>query len=619
MERTEALDSRIKAWFMRVPSVTKWAFGAGCVMGLITHIFYISNMTMNEDFYIPSGASLTMGYAFGRWFLGSSIFFLRYGSPAVVGILAVILLSLSAALIVYCFGMQSKVLASCFSMLVVTFPSAAYLSGYIPYFLAYIEAFLLAILAFVTTEKGKLGWMIGAIFLCLSLGIYQAYISVTMTLCLSGLLFAALQPYENVQSFWRAIRIKTLKYVGMGGLGITLYFILLKVIFTTQGYVLQDNYTGITEIGKMTFSDVLNNFVEAYKNFGAFFLQSNLFKMSVVGQVCIYIILLIALFSGVLLLIRIPSNWQQKLTVVILFTVLPLSVNIINIVAPKIGIRSIGCNAYSLIFGILIYIIEQQYLLNKQSQNTGRFARYLPIVTAIVTLLVSFDYYLLTNFYYMKADAFYKRTLLFANRIVMRMEQLPGFHTNMPIAVIGDLENSISKNSAYMFPEIINDIGFRGQYIGTRGNDNNNSYKLSGILDYHLGIPMNPVTDEQVAHISNSPAFLAMDIWPQESSVQIVENIVVIKLNDTLSLKAKKLGSQWYSITLPIAMEFPDDYKYAWYVDAPDGTREYIQWYEPTPSLEYHFNITGKYRITVFVQDSNGEGLNYQSQPFEIE
>ena len=619
MEKTGALDIRIKAWFTRMPSIPKCAFLSGCIIGFFVHVFYISNIFANEDFFIPSGGYLSAGYGFGRWFLGASIVFLRYSSPAVVGVLTILILSLCAAFSVYALNIQSKIFAVCFAALMVTFPSTAYLSGYISYLFAYTLALLLAILAFVMAERGRYGWIVGGIFLCFSLGIYQSYISVTMTLCLSGLLFVALQPYENIWLFWRTMRIKLLKYAGMGGFGVVLYYVSLKIIFAVQGYILQGNYTGITQIGDMTVIDYLKNTAGAYKGFLLFFLQGNLFKTSAVAQMCIYIILLSALFCGVLLLMRIPSFRWQKIIIIVLCVAFPLCTNVMQIVAPQIGVNVIGCNAYVLFWGIIISIIEKSCLVERPSKKGKMLTHYLPFIVASAILLISFNYYLLSNVYYMKADAFYKRTLSFANRIVMRMEQLPEFRTNMPIAILGDLPNDSTQNSSYMFPEIINDRGLWGQYIGTRYN-NNSTYKLSGFMDYHLGVPMNGATEEQISHIKSTQTFWEMDIWPIKDSVQIIDGIMVIKLNYTYTLEAERLGAQHYRFTIiSEAANVSDEYTYAWYIDAPSGSREYGRWYEDAPSLEYHFNAIGKYTINIFVQDANGELMATQSQSFEIE
>ena len=122
----------------------------------------------------------------GRWFLpvvsGISSF---YDLPWVTGLMAILFHAIGAVAIVEIFNVKKAVTACLIGATVVSFPTVTSVMMYNYVADGYAVSFFLACLAAVCFAKGKWkDFIIGALLLALSSGIYQAYVSVTITLLL---------------------------------------------------------------------------------------------------------------------------------------------------------------------------------------------------------------------------------------------------------------------------------------------------------------------------------------------------------------------------------------------------------------------------------------------------
>ena len=175
-------------------------FCAAMIAGLLTHMYLFVNKFPNADamtsFYFDQNMVTS-----GRWFLtvvcGISSY---YDLNWVIGILSVLYLAVAAVFLSEFFEVKTLSVRVCIGTLLVTFPALTATFAYLYTADGYMLAFLLSVLAAHLTKKYKWGFVPGAICLACSIGSYQAYLAVTVVMCLLSLIMMCLQSCE-----WKAL------------------------------------------------------------------------------------------------------------------------------------------------------------------------------------------------------------------------------------------------------------------------------------------------------------------------------------------------------------------------------------------------------------------------------
>ena len=154
------------------------------VIGIITHLYIMVNVIPNHDslYNIYATQNITK---LGRWFLQYACGLSSYYSlPWVIGSISIVLISITSAIIVELFGVKKKLNIILLSGILVTFPTIASSFTYMYTMDGYMFALMFSALAVLLSYKYKYGFLLGAILICLSLGIYQSYVSVAILLCI---------------------------------------------------------------------------------------------------------------------------------------------------------------------------------------------------------------------------------------------------------------------------------------------------------------------------------------------------------------------------------------------------------------------------------------------------
>ena len=249
----------------------KTPFVSAFVIGLITHLFMIVNKFPNVDsmtnFYFDQNMVTS-----GRWFLmiacGFSSF---YDLNFVNGLLAIILISICSVYVTRFFDVKKKSSYILIPAIMATFPAVAATMSYMYTIDGYMLGLLMAILAAYICRKHKFGFIAGSILLAFSMGTYQAYVSVTILLCLFDIALDILDD-KDLYDTWT----KGFKYLIMGLAGGALYFGILKICLALEHKEL-DTYQGINEMGKIGLSSRPERLGKVYYDFGAFALRGRIF------------------------------------------------------------------------------------------------------------------------------------------------------------------------------------------------------------------------------------------------------------------------------------------------------------------------------------------------------
>lgn len=189
-------DIYLKEWYHKKETAVKTAFFAAVIFGLMTHLYQFTNKLYNYDELANTPGGNGASVEQGRWFLKwmGDVLLKHFGGvyslPLLNGVLSLLLLAVSAALIVEMFQVDNWVLAAFIGGFVVVFPSIVCMFFYMFTAVFYAVGILFSVLAayLVVRYPKSLPAHLAAVFLfslfswCVS-GIFPQYRLSSGNLC----------------------------------------------------------------------------------------------------------------------------------------------------------------------------------------------------------------------------------------------------------------------------------------------------------------------------------------------------------------------------------------------------------------------------------------------------
>ncbi|MFC4402948.1 glucosyltransferase domain-containing protein [Gracilibacillus xinjiangensis] len=505
----EKLRSSIKAEW-------KVAFFSALIIGFFTHIFIFTNLIPNHDglFNLYSEQER---YSSGRFFLGifsgiSSYFYL----PWVNGTLSVLYLSLSAVCITELFQLKKKLSIILCAGILVTFPTVAATFTYMFTADGYILSILAALLALVITKKYRFGFIPGALVFYLSVGVYQANLTIVLTIASIWFITELLKQQDKLSS----IIIKLVHFIMMtvGGMGLyAITFISYQKFFSGD----ITSYQGLDEIGQGS-GNIKEKLLEIYEENKEFFFNGFISDAPVNLWEILNLVFLIIIVIGIVITIVQNKVYRSPIKLVFIAVSIfltPIFAYSLFFVSPSVDYHMLMVMGHSAVYLLPVIIYDR---LNKPVFSI----KAIGWSTVIVSSLIIFNFAVISNIAYFNASLKYEKSYAVLNRIVDRIEQLEGYdRETSKIALIGKLRFKSEVSSANVRDSIPNMTGAMGELL------------LGGRAHYFyfsanfLGSSFNTVSAEELEEISNSETVENMEPWPSKESVVMQDDVVVIKLS----------------------------------------------------------------------------------------
>ena len=501
-------------WKKNIKSEWKLAFMAAVMIGLMVHLPMMLSDIPNHDGLDSMYFDQNM-ITSGRWFLMVACGFSSYYTlPWLIGVIALLWLGVTAALLVEFLEVKDLVTIVLISGLLVTFPALASTFAYVFTMDGYMLALMLAVAAVVCVKKLKYGFLPGAVCLAFSLGTYQSYLAFTVILCIYGILMLALENGTVKDKFKKA-----LQYLYMGILGVVLYYGILQVLLKLQGKVL-DTYQGINsmESGILSggVSSLLSTILNMYRDFFAFTINGNVLVNNTWSMAAFTLLALLTMF--VLLWMTLQKGWWKKLwfwCLLLLAAVgLPVATNIILLITPNV--------TYHLLmrYQWVLYLILPISFISRYGRKEDVTASWGVLLAGVV---LAGNFAVTDNIAYSNLQKRYEKTYAYCIRLLDRIEQTPGYYQGIPIAMIG-----VVGDESYPLTDITgkvtsNMIGMNGDVLLYTG-DNYQSF-----IKHYLGADLNILPAEVMEEIYYSEEYRAMDSFPGENSTQVVDGILYVK------------------------------------------------------------------------------------------
>lgn len=510
------------AW-KRLSRPVKLSFFAALGTGLVVYLFILTNRmfcagdALNNVVYDGNLSWM------GRWScqmlssLGTDL-----SMPLVNGMLMILFLSMAAAVMVSLLEIRSDLLAVLAAGVLMCHPSIGATIKYLHNADGYMIAALLAVAALWLTDRYAWGFVPGAALLCLSMGTYQAYLALIVSLMLvRGVALLAKGQLDD-----RALLLRMLRYGLLLALGVGAYFGVTRLL-EAFGVKLSD-YQSVSSMGRFTLGELWQNFKGCYGDFrrdimmlssrpGYYVTGYTNYFLFAAGLGCMWLLTLCGGFG------KGRSPWLRLALLAALTVLSPVFYCCIRLSNPGV-LHSLM--VYSTVGMHLMVIaglaLVTERLDNQQGEESiGVFRRLsnlalqlfswvAPLCVAVCVLVWSVG----SNVDYYRGHEDYENMYAQCSAYLTLAEQTPGYERNMPIYVVGqpDEDSALSRSrpglyetqSYYMF--MVNILKVQMPY---------------GIVN-QLG--------EDARQLAATDAFAAMPSYPLPGCAQVVDGAMVVKL-----------------------------------------------------------------------------------------
>lgn len=493
----------------------KACFFTALLVGLFAHLYKITNWLPNWDSLVFRYDSQNM-MEIGRWFLPVACSFSSfYDLPFLNGIIAIIFHAMSAVCMCRMLNVQKKVTAGLIGAVIVSFPTvtSVMMYGYVAD--GYSIAFFLSTLAALCMTKEKPNYLLSAVFIALSAGIYQAYITITIMLLLLHLIDEII--FQNTA--FRDLLKKAVYMLLSGVLGVVIYGMILKIMLSIFSVALLD-YQGASEVASLSNIDLFASLYVVKETF-----QTCFFDLS--GGINAYFVLnaFVLIFTLAYYLTCIVKNKIYKhpanvFMVLILSAMLVLGAGALAFINPDVDYHNLMRMGYAVFYLFFLLIYE------RGTETKERYSAIKCWTIMLTAVAIIANQVVISNVSYHKAQMAYERSYGVLIRIADRIEQTPGAENCDKILVLGALENS-EAYSVNLPPDM---TGITDGYIIRADDEIVGQSVLASSLNDYCEKHYEFISGEEKQNLAQREDVNSMGIWPSKDCVAVIEDTIIIKL-----------------------------------------------------------------------------------------
>ena len=452
--------------------------------------------------------------AMGRWFLpvvcSPSSF---YDLPWLAGLLAVLFHGLGAVCVCKMFDVRKNITAGLIGAVVVTFPTVTSVLMYNYVSDGYAIAFLLSCIAamFLVGEKPK--YVVSAICIALSSGIYQAYITVTVMLLLCYLILEGLREGSTVLK----LLTKSMKMLLTGIAGMVLYYILTMVILKVTGAELLE-YQGINNAVAFSGINILGALYNIKHSFIDYFFDfsSGISAFTVLN--CIIFAFTFIFYLGDIIRHRTSPLKLFLIAVYVIF--LPIGASVLAFINSDVDYHNLMKMGFFVFYLFLMLQYERSEFKNSKFNALKSWAILVTIFVLVLNNII------IANVSYHKLNMAYEKSYGTLIRIADRIEQTEGADECDRILVIGALENS-EAYSVKLPPDM---TGTTDGYILRADDEIVGQSVLCSALNDYCGKNYTFLAGEEKETLLSKLNKEQIGIWPEFDSILVSDGVIIISL-----------------------------------------------------------------------------------------
>lgn len=483
-----------------------WSF----VLGMFAHAYMYFNNSMTHDSLAEFAGSPTWKIQIGRIFVPFYQTYLRGPMilPFLIGALSLLYIGISVFLVVKLFSVKSNLLIALISgVMTANVTVIATTATFIGDLDCNVLALLFSVFAVFCWKKFKFGFLFGAIPLMFTYGLYQSYISVTITLIIFVLLFELF----DGKCFKEEI-LRGLKGVAMIILAGALYFVTLKTVLAVNNLTLwSESYNSLGTALTLSVTEILRNIWDAVKTaIITTIFPYSLFSSNFNGIIHI-ILVIISAISIITALLSKKIKFKEKILTALLITVLPLGANICHVLTNNMS-HDLMYYAFNLFY---VFVL----LITFKNADMFKINKVLKAVSVILVAVIIFGNIRLANLTYMVKEQQYDATLSYFTSVVNKMDDVEGYKAGQTKVCFFGGDNQLLP---WGFDSVKGIFGMTGGFL----QDKDSYIYYYRYFQYCLMrsewiVPQKEVKD--IEFVNQMPSY------PEEGSMQFVDDILVVK------------------------------------------------------------------------------------------
>lgn len=513
----------IEAFFKRIKNryspLQQWAFVAVMLVGLIAHGYIIFNRISYHD-NTACLFSLGATYELGRWGLGIirdlQIYTTRtFAVPVFNGLLSMIFIGFAAMKLVKIFDIKSKASAFVIGAVMIAYPTVPSIFSFMftswPYFLGLL---LSVQAAEVLIEKRTVGRaVVSAILLAISLGLYQAFFAVTISIFLIKLLQDVIScKTDSVSDYAK----QGFTYLISLGLGLGVWSVIASV-FKKIKHIDTMEYKGMGE--GYDLAQFPTKVVLSFKEFfSASYAGVNGLKYL---RLLTLLVIIVTVIHIAMLVFRRSANVGVKVSALIGAVLLPLGMNVMYILSTSEEYYVDSLMVYGTAFVLILPVVLIEYL----NDNDGTIIKLITWIQIIAIFVITISYVYLDNAAYMKAEIAEEQATSYFTQLAANIKSCDGFKDDMEIILVDFDKNADSTFAKVDDEDELEAIKIekfpRYQELVTYGSAIN-------FMQEHCGFG-NDLVQIDDGTVASQSAVQAMPCYPDDGSIAVVDGKVVVK------------------------------------------------------------------------------------------
>lgn len=517
LELFDTVINKLKKWIGKNEKVAFWS----CIItGLLSHSFMIFNdISVGDDVISLQGLGGT--YESGRWVMGMVEDVLErfraggiYSVTTFNGLLSILIVAIVAMLIVKIFDIDATISSLCIGSILICFPVITSTFTVMFTSVMYMMSLLFSVVAPYILKKvqGKKAILLSVFSIAISLGIYQAYFSVSVNIFLLLIITDLLnEKYGKLRTYF----IEGIKYVGVLISGLILWNLVNKGFLLYKGLE-QTGYQGMNE--KYDVSKLPEIIKSIYSGFFENILGSPFMK----NVICLVIVISIIIAVGLVFFMK---KKVLGIATIGLLILMPFTTNLVYALSTsehyKIHTIMLYSNIFIFVLPILLCEIANKRNILKRGFQLVRGLMCLEIVLIFCVCLI---YTYTNNVAYLNLFMIREHSVYNYGQMITLAQACPGYEEDMNIVFVNryEYENNYQVDARESFGHIMY-VNFNLYPLKT--------HAFKDYLEFYLGMdPEKIILDD--GYYGSLDEVQNMPVYPTYGSIRIINENVIIKLGE---------------------------------------------------------------------------------------
>lgn len=508
----------------RIPKRIMICLVIGMLSGLFTHAFILTNkLPMWDDMSQFRGNGMTKVLA--RWMLDNINWISGdWSVPWTDGFITILLFSIGACFVVSALELRHVTSVVLVPIVMLTYPGVSSILGFTFTSDSYAFGAMCACAGAYFIRRYKYGFIAGFACLVMSLGCYQAFLPVAISILCTGwikdLVSEGKNPKEIIIDIVKStltVLLATVTYIGIANLL----------------YPNMPGNNGVDEMGSIEISMLPLLVWRAIRKTVKYFIFEPMSfvntEMHVANIACV--VLAVCAIGIMFIINKVYKNVGKILLLAIICLTYPIVLSLIYVMAPDANVSMLMLYAYVIMYVLAIMMCEMvadTIDLHKLPKCMVAFCA----ASVIAILFVGHSNFIIDNDAYFRSYIAYERVKDYYSRIMTQVESQDGYKYGDKVAILGEFcvtgrNNSNPLSEAYrMDDEKYED--FSGialeQGIMTEGARDN-------FLRIYLGIDLPQMSNEEKDAIRDTDEFRAMSNYPEAGCIGRIGDVWVVKLD----------------------------------------------------------------------------------------